>query len=152
MDIGFAARVFFRWAHILAAVVAVGGIVFLRFILLPAARRVLDPREFDRLREATVARWRVAAFACIGVLLVSGTFNFLAVCGPKGRASAVYHPLFGIKVVLAGAVFVIASGLVGRHQAFEPMRRKSGRWLLINVILATTVILISGLLRNLPAP
>lgn len=152
MDIEFAGRVFFRWVHILSAVVAVGGTVFLRLILLPAARRVLDPDALERLRKATVARWRVAVFACIGLLLASGMYNFLVVIGPKGRASPAYHPLFGIKLVLAGAVFVIASGLVGRHQAFEPMRRKSGGWLLINVILATIVILISGVLRNLPAP
>lgn len=143
---------FFRWVHILSVVVAVGGTVFLRFIFLPTARRVLNGQELDRLRETTVARWRVTVFACIGLLLASGTFNFVAVIASKGRASPAYHPLFGTKAVLAGAVFVIASGLVGRHQAFEPMRRKPGRWLLINVILATIVILISGVLRNLSAP
>ena len=45
-----------RWAHILAAMVAVGGLFYARFGLLPAMQ-VLDEDSREKLHEGVRKRW-----------------------------------------------------------------------------------------------
>ena len=46
-----------RWAHILSAVVLLGGIFFLRYVQLPASKTLGD-EEARQLNEASMRRWR----------------------------------------------------------------------------------------------
>ena len=138
-----------RWTHILSAVVAVGGLVFMRFVMAPSVRESLTDEQHARLHEQVVGRWRKIVMACIGLLLISGTLNFLLYSVPKARGVAAYHGLFGVKFLAAMGVFFLASALIGTSPAFQRMRDNGRRWMTINVGLAVLVILISGLLRIL---
>ncbi len=139
----------FRWMHILAAVVAVGGTIFVRFVLLPSIRETLTDEQHAALRAKLMARWKVVVMICIAALLISGAYNFMTISLAKAEHSAVYHPLFGVKMLAALAVFFLASALTGRAVAFEGLRRKAGFWMMVTAILGVAVILISGILRNL---
>jgi len=59
-----------------------------------------------------------------------------------------YHPLFGVKFLLAMAIFMIASLLSGKTPAADNLRRNLKLWLNVNIVLAVLVVCISGILRT----
>ncbi|MCH6555299.1 MAG: hypothetical protein IH797_01635 [Chloroflexi bacterium] len=80
--------------------VAIGGVVFMRFVLMPAAPQTLDQEQHAALREKLIARWKIVVMVCITLLLLSGIYNMFAIAIPKGRdVGPVYHALFGVKVL-----------------------------------------------------
>jgi copper resistance protein D len=62
--------------HILAAVVWIGGMVFLGAVLIPALRsRRAAPAEYAELIHATGTRFRNVGWACLAILVVTGFIN-----------------------------------------------------------------------------
>ena len=141
--------VLFRWVHILAAVVAVGGVLFQRLVLMPSVQASIDDAHRGRLHDEVTRRWKGVLMACIGLLLVSGFYNFFTISLGKAEGAPIYHALFGVKFLAALVVFFLGSALVGRAKAFEGMRRDRARWLGITAVLAVVVILVSGILKNI---
>lgn len=146
-----------RWAHVLAAVVAMGGLVFTRFALLPALAEV-DATTRDRIHDAIRRRWLPWVIGAITLLLASGLANFLLFNGrvkvegwADGRwmRQTSYHALFGAKFVLAMAAFYFASGLVGRGAGTQWMRNDRAKWLSVTLGLMLAVVLLSGWMRQL---
>ena len=140
MDIQYLLGLLFRWAHILAAITAVGGSIFARFVVLPA----LEPQP-EELREsihaAMRARFAKLVAAAIAFLLVSGLYNFFVIVA-NYELPRWYHPLFGTKFLLAMAIFAIASLLVGITPAAAAMRKNTRTWLNVNIVLAVLVVCI----------
>ncbi len=64
--------------HILAAVMWVGGMLFLVFVLMPALKNMEDARLRAKLIRVTGIRFRSVGWACLAVLLVTGFLNLLA--------------------------------------------------------------------------
>ncbi len=149
MDWNLAAAVLNRWVHILSAIVAVGGMFFLRFVLLPSAAESLTPEQQAALRGAVLRRWRKVVGIGIGLLLLTGFYNFMTISIARGKEVAAYHPLFGVKFLLALFVFFIASALVGSSPALAAMRTRAPLWLAISAVSAVAIILISSILKNL---
>ena len=148
---------FLRWAHILAAVIAVGGLFFARFGVLPALADLDGPTR-DRIHESIRRRWLPWVIGAITVLLASGLANFLlfnALVKEQGWAGGTwmrqtsYHALFGVKFLLAMAVFYFASGLVGRGQGTQWIRNDRAKWLTVTIGLAVAIVLLSGWMRQL---
>ncbi|MBI2372085.1 MAG: DUF4149 domain-containing protein [Deltaproteobacteria bacterium] len=65
------------WLHILAAAVWIGGMAFLALILLPVTRRPEYRASAPGLIHWTGVRFRWVGWACLGLLLLSGTFNLV---------------------------------------------------------------------------
>ncbi len=82
-----------RWVHLLSAVILVGGVLFYRLVLLPAQRGEGGRRP--ALLDAVDARWKRWVHATIGLLLLTGFYNFFTVSIPKGRSDPGYHTWFG---------------------------------------------------------
>ena len=143
-----ALNVLFRWLHVGTAIVVVGGSVFLRFVLMPAAEQLPDA-EHDSLRQRVMGRWKKFVMIGIGLFLVSGFYNYMVVAIPnhKGDTLKLYHPLIGTKILLALAVFFLASALTGRAAAFEGIRKNSKLWLLVMIVLAAIIVAISAVLK-----
>ncbi|MCH7592824.1 MAG: hypothetical protein IH989_08605 [Planctomycetes bacterium] len=140
-----------RWAHISAAIVAIGGAAFQLLALRPASESVLDAEEHARLRDAIRVRWSRIVFGCIFVLLLTGFANFyFLVLAPKIPPKP-YHWFFGPKVLLAFFVFFIASALAGRSPGLARMRAKSSTWLALLIVLGAAIVLVSGLLSQIRA-
>ncbi len=137
-----------RWVHILAAVIVVGGVFFMRVVLMPAARSLPDEAH-DTFRQKLLARWRPVIHSCMGLLLLSGLVRIFIVI-PLHKSQMAYHAALGIKVMLALIMFVIAAALVGRNPAFEGMRKASAKWLLLSLALAIVVVCLGGFLGLLP--
>ncbi len=137
-----------RWVHILAAVIAVGGVFFMRVVLMPAARSLPDEAP-DTFRQKLLARWRPVIHSCMGLLLLSGLVRIFTVV-PLHKSQIAYHAALGIKVMLALIMFVIGAALVGRNPAFDEMRKSSAKWLLLSLALAVVVVCLGGFLGLLP--
>jgi uncharacterized membrane protein len=135
-----------RWLHILAAVTAVGGTVFIRLVLWPTLQQL--PEDARRELHANLRRrWAPLVHGSIGLLLVTGLFN-IVVIEKNFHPPTHYHAWFGVKFLLALAVMGIGSILVGRSPAAEKMRANAPFWITLNLLLAIGVILISGYLRS----
>jgi len=135
----------FRWMHILAAIAAVGGTIFIRLALMPSLSVLADDSR-KALHEAIRSRWSKMVVAGIAFLLVSGLYNFV-VTWQTYNLPGYYAALFGVKVVLALTIFFIASALVGRSPALEAIRRNARFWVTLNMTLAIVLVCISGVLR-----
>ncbi len=149
MDTSIVAPVLVRWMHVLTAIVAVGGLVFMAFVLRPAAARSLDAGNTEALRGAVMGRWRVVVMISIALLFVSGMATFLMESIDKGRAVPAYHAIFGVKFLLALVVFFFASVLAGRSRAFDKLRGDGARLSAITAALALAVAMIASILRSL---
>jgi uncharacterized membrane protein len=146
-----------RWAHILGAAIAVGGLFFARFALVPALAEV-DSETRDGIHERVRRGWLPWVIGAITLLLVSGLANFLlfnARVKAEGWADGQwmrqtsYHALFGAKFLLALFIFYLASGLVGRGAGTQWIRNDRAKWLSVTLGLAVAVIMISGWMRQL---
>jgi uncharacterized membrane protein len=145
-------RLLSRWLHVLAAITAVGGTVFIWYALLPSLAS-LPEHQRKQLHDALRARWSKVVMICIALLLITGLYNFIVIArGLSADERTVgiktfYHSFFGIKFLLALGIFFIASALIGRSPAFEKIRSKAPFWAGLNVALAILVVCISGFLR-----
>src|SRR5207249_3745922 len=117
MDNVSAMDVISRFIHVGTAIVMVGGTVFMRFILMPAAVE-LPQAEHELLRQRLLARWKQIVHSGIVLLLLSGGYNYW-LASQLHRGDGLYHGLVRTKILLALVVFFIASVLVGRSAVFE---------------------------------
>jgi len=137
-----------RWLHIAAAITAVGGAMYARFAAAPSIKEQLDGPARTALQDAIRRRWAKFVHASIAVLLLTGSLNFVLLALPPKIKPLPYHPIFGVKFLLALAVFVIGTALVGRSPAFAKLRERNLHWLNVLLALAGIIVLISGLLSQ----
>ncbi len=140
-----------RWFHIAAVIMAIGGAAFTRLAFIPGVRDSLNGDTADKVRTAVAKRWTMVVHASIGLLLLTGFFNFYTLAIRTGIEPMPYHAIFGLKLISALGVFFIAEALVGRSVAFEGMRRRNALWLSVLLCLAAVIILLSGLLNQVRA-
>jgi len=138
-----------RWLHVLAAMAAFGGALYMRFAVLPAAHQTLDESTREKLREQLRARWARFVHGAIGVLLVTGVINIVRFSMSSDLPPMPYHAIFGVKVVLALVVFFVATVVVGRSPAFERARQRMGAWLSALIVVIALIVLLSGMLNQL---
>lgn len=134
-----------RWMHMLAAIALAGGTTYIRFVLVPALSELPDEtrREFV---ESLRRRWSRIVMAAIGFLLISGVINTLAAARFE-FPQRFYHPVLGVKFLLAFVIFFIASVLAGRSPLATRFRQNLGFWSGLNVALAVIVICLAGALK-----
>ena len=102
------------WLHILAAVIWIGGMVFYALILIPVLRWP-EYRSIARaIASGTAVRFRWVGWGCLGLLIVTGTFNLAyrgfswtdvgigrIFQGPFGKA-------LGIKLLVVAVILLIS--------------------------------------------
>jgi predicted membrane channel-forming protein YqfA (hemolysin III family) len=137
-----------RWLHLGSAIVAIGGAVFMRYALMPAASATLDDATHERLREAVRKRWAMFVHAGITILLLTGALNFLLLALPPKIKPMPYHAIFGVKFLAAMGVFFIAGVLVSRGQGLAKMRAERAKWLTVLIALGAFIVLVSGVLNQ----
>lgn len=144
MDPELILAVISRWAHVGTAIVLVGGTAFLRLALIPALEG--DSSELvSRIRE----RWKKVVHAGIALFILSGFYNFWLMI-PKHKGDSLYHPLVGIKILLAFVVFFLASALVGSKEGTKKFRDNPKKWTGIMLLLAAIIVGISGFVKVRP--
>ena len=139
-----------RWVHILSAIVAVGGAVFFRLILMPAVGSALSDEEHGRLHPVVMRRWTIFLHATILLFLLSGLYAYFGITRFRHVDQPLYHALFGIKFLLAMGVIALAIGLTSRSELFAALRTGARLWWGVLVVTAVLVVLVAGVMRTLP--
>ena len=85
-----------RWLHIFSVVVLIGGVFYARFAVGDLAQG-----------------FKPMAYAAIGGILISGTYNFLS----KQAFPPHYHMWFGIKILLVLHIFAATLLYRGKTRA-----------------------------------
>jgi uncharacterized membrane protein len=136
---------FMQWIHLSAAVIGVGGMAFLLFLLIPSAR-ALSPDQRDALMKKIQTKFRMVSWSVIILLSGSGLYNVRAYYWELawGRAWL----MLTLKIILALAVFALSLTLTVPVPFFERFRQQRQRWLGVAFTLAMLVILISAYLRR----
>jgi uncharacterized membrane protein len=138
-----------RWLHITAAVTAGGGAMFMKLALHPAVES-LPPETRDAVRSAVRARWAKVVMISIAVLLATGLYNLMVILKAYDLKGTPYHAIFGVKFLLAIAIFFLASVLVGRSEMAQKARQNAGYWLTILTSMLVLLLALSAVLKNLP--
>jgi uncharacterized membrane protein len=143
-----------RVIHILTAISLVGGSIYAALVLGPALRG-LNEEAAQSLQSALLRRWKIIVHGGIALFLVTGFYNYMRSMPAHNEVGdKLYHAFMGTKMLLAFAVMLIASGLVGRSKAFQFMRDWRGLWQGILILLAVVIVGLSGFIktRGIPAP
>ena len=135
-----------RWLHIIPAIALVGGTIFMRFAVVPACEQ-LDDEQREKVQESVRRGWSRLLMPSILFLLISGFVNTANISMTYDFPGGYYMPLLAIKLVLAIAIFYIASLLAGRSEAASKFRQNQRTWLNINILLAVLLICIAGAMR-----
>ena len=135
-----------RWAHILPAIILVGGTLYMVFALHPAMQAT-EFAEKPELKANIRRRWAKVVMICAGLVVLSGIISLVNQATRYDFPEKYYHPLAGMKFLLALVILYIASLLVGRSQNAEKFREKEAFWLKFNATLAVVLVLMAGGLR-----
>ena len=157
MDANFLLAWVMRWLHVVGAVVAVGATVLMRFGVLPALATLPNGEEIlDAIRKP----YKRLIHSAIGILLLTGLYNYIVVAIPKVRALreipqyagsiSSYHSIMGAKILLSLALFGIAMALLAPVPSMHAQRKT---WLSVNVVLGLLILLLAAYLRRIwPVP
>jgi uncharacterized membrane protein len=142
-----------RYMHILGAIALMGGTIFMRFALAPAAATLNDSAKAD-LHEQVRGRWAKFVMLAAALLLISGIVNLgLASRYEYGKVPYLplpYSAVGGIKFILALPIFLFASFLTGRSALAQKFQANRVTWLNVNLALALVMVLMGGLLKFVP--
>lgn len=140
-----------RVIHILAAVTLGGGLFYLCAVQAPALAETDDATR-SRVSDATRRRWARLVMMCSLFLLLSGGYNYMSVIGASKAAEGAelakfYHPLIGIKMIMALVVMFLASLLSGKSEGAKRMQANPARPLTIASVCVVLIISIAGVLK-----
>jgi len=139
-----------RVLHILGAVVLVGGIFYLRMVVVSRVRPEDSTADTDLWFSGRRGTWAMWVGIATLVLIVTGLINFLYIVRTNEAFHGPYHAVFGIKVLLALVVFFLAAVLAGKSAAGARFRKHFRYWMGVTLLLGITVIILGSVLRSIP--
>lgn len=138
----------FRWLHIAAVAVAIGGSFALRYVVLPAVNEEEESRRAP-MHQRMRRRLSVLVPVAIGCILVSGLVNLVRALTVPPAPTPVYHMVFGVKMILAFSLFAFATMLVLPSNPPNRFQQNRKFWLTMNAHLGFLIIAVSVALRFL---
>jgi hypothetical protein len=136
-----------RWAHILGAILLVGGVFYQRVVLggqlQPASDREADQDVRDVLRR----RWSIVVMIATTLLLISGLANTAIISIRYRFPEGYYNILLGIKLLLAFVMFYLAAVLAGRSSTSVRLRQDARKWLNVLIVLSLLIIGIASAMK-----
>ncbi len=136
---------FMQWIHLCAAVIGVGGIAFLLFLLTPSTQ-ALSPEAREALMRKVQGRFRWVSWSVIVLLIGSGLYNVRAYYWELAWGRA--WQLLTVKIILALLVFAVSLALTLPLRVLAKFRQRRERWLATAFVVAMVVIFISAYLRR----
>lgn len=135
-----------RWFHILAGMTVVGGVIFLRYVVVPPLVS-LPKEQAGTLHTAMRPRFARLVAVATALLLLSGLVTF-GIYVSQYVLPKWYHMVWGIKFLIALVIFFLLSGLAGKSVLADKLRQRSKLWLNVTILLAVIVVCLSGILRT----
>ena len=108
------------WLHIMAAVVWVGGTIFLVIVLVPAIRRPEFSGIASALIRFTALRFRWVGWVCFCILMITGVLNLIArgVGFEELREAAFWQGSFGRTLAIKLIFFVAILSISAFHDFY----------------------------------
>ena len=152
------------WLHLIATVLWIGGLTALGLLVIPAARRTLQPPEYSRLLAEIQKRLDPLGWFCLALLAGTGMFQlsanpnyqgFLQIESTWGVAILVKHMLFfGMAALSAYLTWGLLPALrrAALRQAKDPaeaahLEQRSTQLLRLNLILSLLILALTALAR-----
>ena len=156
------------WLHMLATVVWIGTLAALALIVIPSARKSLDPSTYSALLAQIQARLQPIGWFCLAVLGVTGMFQmsanpsydgFLAITNNWTAAILMKHLVIGILVLtsaymtwvvlpnLQRAALLRAAGKYVEEARINRLAQDESRLLVLNLILSVIVLALTAWAR-----
>ena len=155
------------WLHMLATVLWIGGLAALSLLVLPAARKALDPKAYADLLAALGKRLDPLGWFSMIVLLGSGMLQmsanpnyqgFLSIQGLWAGSILIKHILFGLMVLVSGYITwgllpaLRRTALLQAHgkavSDAETLQNREIFLLRLNLILGILVLLLTAVARS----
>ena len=139
-------HILFRYLHISSVILFLGGVVYARQVLSPVLNVLPEDLRMQAAAGAQL-RYRATLYTLLGVIVVSGLYNFLSFEGPKHGQT--YQIWFGIKILFVA--HILASAILWATSPYGDVTvaGKSKRRLAGIAISGLIVVLISAYLRSL---
>ena len=155
------------WLHMLATVLWIGGLTALSIIVLPAAKKVLNPGNFADLLAAMQKRLDPLGWFSVIVLLASGMLQMssspnyeglLKIQGIWASSILIKHILFAIMVFISGyitwgllpalrrAALLQARGKDDHN--LQSLQKREAFFLRLNLFLGVLVLLMTAIARS----
>lgn len=157
------------WLHIIATVVWIGGIMSLSLLVIPAARRTLEPNAYAALFGRLQAGLQRIGWLSLAVLFATGMFQMSAHPSYEGLlaltnswAVAIFakHIVVGLMVVVSASItwglmpslsrmnFQLTAGLTVDEEKKAKLLRREKAALNFNMILSIAVLLLTAIARS----
>lgn len=124
-----------KFVHVLAVIIAIGGMHYVMTVLMPVARR-MGPPAGPQVLEAAGKKFHVLVWICIALLILSGLHLTFA----KGYLKTDRATLLMAKIGLALVIFAISLGQSLPFPALANFQKKRPVFLRVNLVLAVVVI------------
>ena len=156
------------WLHILATVTWIGGLMALAVLVIPAARRTLQPIDYATLLGRVQSNLQRVGWLSLAVLVGTGLFQmsahpayegFLAISNTWAVAILIKHLVIGLMVLAGGyltwvvmpalqriALQRAAGGTVNAARDAE-LRKRESLVLTLNLVLSIVVLLLTAIAR-----
>lgn len=147
----FPVHVLNKWVHISCGSILVGALVLMMWGVIPALSGQTSEDEDGNLEglvrkplpAALVGQFKMLVHACLGILLLTGGYNFMTAL-PDTRNDMLYQSAFGLKFLLYIVVYVLAI-LALRGDAASTLPSARGRRILSALsLLGLVILLLSG--------
>jgi putative copper resistance protein D len=144
------------WVHLLAAVVWVGGIVSILFVVLPSARKALGAGAASLMKEVS-GKFTPMANVSIVLLVITGLAFIMLEDRPAGfgESGSVWTFPFGLKLALVAIMIlihfyrnlVLAPRITGAasETSKASLQRLSLTFVKTNLVIGVAVLLLSGM-------
>jgi len=136
-----------RFLHILGAIILVGGLIYLRTVVMPSPAAI-NAKNVDEKFGGLRAKWAMWIGIATALLLITGTWNLVMMFRTYKFATS-YHMLLGLKILAAFALFAVAALVAGRTVAAEVVREKMRMWVGIAVALGVLTVALGSMMRSI---
>lgn len=157
------------WLHMLATVVWIGGLAALSLIVLPAARKTLEPKAYSALLAQLQQRIQQIGWFSLALLVLTGMFQmsananyqgFLAISNTWAEAILAKHIVIGVMILVSGYVtwglfptlqrtaLLRAAGRVVDEGQVARIQRRETLLLQANLLLSIIVLLLTAWARS----
>lgn len=158
------------WLHMLATVAWIGSLASLSLLVLPAARRVLDPQAYASLLNGLQSRLDALGWISLLVLTATGLFQMSA--NPNYSGFLAIENRWAVAILVKHLVFFGMTGLSAYHtwgllpalrrealrrtlagppgdepQGMDSLRQREARLLRLNLLLGAIVLGLTALAR-----
>jgi putative copper export protein len=155
--------IFLHFLHLTAAMIWVGGQIFLGLILGPVLRRSMTPKERMPLALAVAKRFQRVSHGALGVLIMTGLWQvrFLFLSSLSSFLDTAYGRIFWAKMVLFVVMLILGvlhdkrwGPALALHAdrpdsaEFRSAARRMAFWARLNIGVTLGVVLCAAALRH----